>query len=159
MLVSKHFTNGPAGTLYAAQESEEVPVVDGLIVPEGHVTAVGADGRGRIRHQRRHFTHVGRIHLVVIRTNGERLHLNFMQAIPSLPVFEIARHLELALTLHLVVNLLVAEAERTGHRLGPGLQTTDHLRRQSLHDTACICRIFVLLRSVHRMCNWSLPKR
>ena len=49
MLVSKLFTNGPAGTLYAAQESEEVPEVDGLIVPEGHVTAVGADGRGRIR--------------------------------------------------------------------------------------------------------------
>ena len=53
-------------SLYTAQEGEKVPKVDGLIVPQGHMTAVGADGRGRIRHQRRHFTHVGRVHLVMI---------------------------------------------------------------------------------------------
>ena len=96
-------------------------------------------------------THVGGVHLVILRTDGERFHLDLVEAIPTLPVFKVTGHLELALALHLVVDLVIREAKRAGHGLGPRLQATDHLRIQILHHDACISRIVVALRRLQRI--------
>ena len=88
------------------EETEKMPEVDILVVPEAHMAAIWANGGGGIGHQGGHFLHVLGVHLVVASADGEGFGLDLVQAIPAFPVFEVAGDEELALALHLVVDLV-----------------------------------------------------
>src|SRR5271154_7234045 len=91
----------PPSGLDGAEEAEQVAEVDLLVVPEAHVAAVGADGGGGVGHQGGHLLHVLGIHLIVLGADGEGADLDLVQAVPALPVLEVAGDQELALALHL----------------------------------------------------------
>ncbi len=89
-------SHAPVG-LDGAQEVQQVGKIRGLIVPHAEVAPMRTEGVPRIGHEGRHLLQVCRVHFVVLRADGERFHLDLVQAIPTLPVFKVARDKEFAL--------------------------------------------------------------
>jgi len=116
-----------------------------LVVPEAHVAAVGADSGGGVGHEGGHLLHVFGVHLVVVGADGEGADLDLVQAVPALPVLEVTGDDKLALALHLVVDLLVGEAEGPGEGLRPRLDAADHLGIEILHHDLVVLGIVVVL--------------